>query len=104
MKEFKPLYNNEGKVANPEIAAVMAEQEKYMRDDRSRGIVDKTQDEIDLATHETGEQKRYELILKNIASKIREALSSEEIELIRKIEENDDMGNMEMIMREIAKK
>ena len=99
MKEFKPVYNEKGQVNDPRVAQQMAKQEDLLR---GRPDYKNTQKEIDITTEPIGARERVDAILEDIANTIKEAISSEEMDIIKKVVKNEDTNRMELLMRKIA--
>lgn len=103
----KPLYNPEGQVDDPEIAEEMAEEEKFLRDNPEKVLNSHKkkilQESIDSQASELGrmaqlrkegdyqvklEQSRrdkgYETKTKEIAERLKDVLSPEEFDILKK--------------------
>ena len=103
----KPLYNPEGQVDDPKIAKEMAEEQEYLKNNPNQIIdshkKDDLQESIDSQVSDVGKMaqirkegdyqlklehaphtKNYEIKTKEIAEKLKGALSPEELDLLKK--------------------
>lgn len=102
MEKFE-LYNKAGQVDDPRVAKVMAEREDRMRKNREQGETDNTQEYIDQVAGKDGEREQYDLMLEDVATKIRESLSPEEMAVIKKLADHNSSNDMEILVRKIVK-
>ncbi len=93
-------FHKEGPIEDSEIALTMAKEEQSLRSS-GKNI---TREGMDMAIDIVGLRKRFDLEISDVANKIRESLSPEEISTIKEIERRNDNIYREILLSRIVEK